>query len=68
MKRFCTLNLIVPMRTKDDFSNVPKPHIIFTASEFKPGDEWIKAERDLWAPDVIVSFQENAWVDSREYK
>ena len=68
MKRFCTLNLIVPMRTKDDFSNVPQAHIIFAASEFKPGEEWMKAERDLWAPDVIVSFQENAWVDSKGYK
>ena len=71
-KRFATLNLTIPMEVLADQSNVPKAHIIFKASQFCRGEDWVgkedkdgePMERDLWHPDCIVSFQENAWADT----
>jgi hypothetical protein len=72
-KRFCSLNLFIPMELLPDLSNLPKPHLVFKATEFCEGKDWVgkrdspgqQLERDLWSKDVIVSFQENAWVDAR---
>ena len=68
MKRFCTLNLMIPMEAKIDGSNIPKPHLIFHASSFKPGEDWNVSEKNEWDQNVIVSFQENAWVEAKGYK
>ena len=46
VKRFCTLNLMIPMEVNEDSSNIPKPHIIFSASGYKVGDDWAATERD----------------------
>ena len=69
-KRFCTLDLEIPMKVKADRSNVRKPHVIFFASEFRTAEEWEEKqngvyERDMWDPRVLVSFQKHAWMDSR---
>jgi hypothetical protein len=64
-KRFCTLNPMIPMEVLPDFSNLPKPHIVFQGV-FKGGDAWHDAnEHAQWDPRVVVSFQEYAWVDAR---
>ena len=68
MKRFCTLNLMIPMEINDDSSNIPKPHIIFSASSYKTGEDWSASEREEWPDNVIISFQENAWVERRGFK
>ena len=66
VKRFCSLNLTIPMEVKDDLSNVVRPHIIFRATKFTRGEDWNqkdkdgKLERDLWDKRVDVSFQQNA--------
>ena len=71
-KRFCTLDLHIPMRVNADKSNIRKPHIIFRADRFCKGCDWKgtdkkdgSKERDEWNPNVTVSFQENAWVDAQ---
>ena len=61
------------MELLPDLSNLPKPHLVFKATEFCENKDWVgkrdspgqQLERDLWSKDVIVSFQENAWVDAR---
>jgi len=64
IKRFCTLDLIVPMKALSDKSNLPKPHIIFSCETgFKRGCDWSEEERKKWSPDVVVSFRENGWSD-----
>jgi hypothetical protein len=64
-KHFCTLNLFVPMKVCPDLKNVPKPHLVFRAAT-KGGEDWADAdEREQWHPDVVVSFQDNAWVDAQ---
>jgi hypothetical protein len=70
MKRFCTLNLTIPMRGMPNGENFPRPHLVFKGSKFCRGEDWTgvdKAgevrERDLWDKDVAVSMQECAWVD-----
>ena len=68
IKRLCTLNLMIPMQVSADLSNIPKPHIIFSASAYKVGDDWAVSEREQWPSNVIVSFQENAWVERRGFK
>ena len=34
-KRFCTLNLTVPMELHEDWKNFPKAHIVFKAYNFQ---------------------------------
>jgi hypothetical protein len=65
-KRFCTLNLTVPMEVCPDHNkNLPMPHLIFCGT-FKGGEDWAnKEERSKWDPRVVVSFQENVWVNAR---
>ena len=56
-KRFCTLNLTVPMELHEDQKNFPKAHIVFKASNFQTSDDWHdQEERDWWYPRVVVSF------------
>ena len=53
VKRFCTLNLIIPMEVADDLSNLVRPHLVFKASKFVQGEDWSRKdengvlERDL---------------------
>ncbi len=67
-KRFCTLNLTVPMEVCPDHNkNLPMPHLIFCGT-FKGGEDWAnKEERSKWDPRVVVSFQENVWVNARTH-
>ena len=64
-KRFCTLNLFYPMEVDiEDPWNLPRPHVVFSG-KLQTADQWHdQAERELWDPDVAVSFQPNAWVDT----
>ena len=68
IKRLCTLNLMIPMQVSADLSNIPKPHIIFSASAYKVGDDWAVSGREQWPSNVIVSFQENTWVVRKGFK
>ena len=71
VKRFCTLNLTVPMKVEDDLSNLVRPHLVFKATRFVRGEDQNQKneegilERELWDKRVVVSFQENAWVDAQ---
>ena len=38
--RFCTLNLVGPIKLKDDQSNLKRAHIAFQATSFKEGKHW----------------------------
>ena len=40
-KRFCTLNLTIPMSTSQQESNLIKPHLVFKATKFLRGEDWI---------------------------
>ena len=71
VKRFCTLNLTLVMRALPDGSNIPMPHLIFKGTSMG-GEDFTgrdvpgqPPERELWHPDCIVSFQENAWCDAK---
>jgi hypothetical protein len=71
-KRFCTLDLHIPMQVLPDRSNVRKPHLIFRATAFCKGEDWDGSdkkgepkERDLWDKRMTVSLQSNAWLDSQ---
>ena len=67
-KRFCTLNLFGAMLHKRSGLNIPPPHLVFAASGFREGANWHDAaERAMWDPRVVVSFQENAWVDAETH-
>ena len=64
-KRFFTVNFIVPMELGEDQKNFPKAHIVFKASNYHTADDWhYQEERNGWDPRVVVSFQENMWVDT----
>ena len=71
VKRFCSLNLTIPMSAEADLSNLIRPHIVFKATRFVRGEDQSKRdkngtlERDLWDKRVNVSFQENEWVDAK---
>ena len=64
IKRFCTLNLVGPLKRKADGSNVPPPHLVFHATGFKSSEDWNQAEVADYHPGVVVSFQRKAWVDA----
>ena len=38
-KRFCSLNLTIPMEVKADLSNLIQPHLVFKASRFVRGED-----------------------------
>ena len=64
-RRFCTLNLTVPMELRKDRKKFPKAHIDFKASNFQTADGWNDQEEcNGWNLRVVVSFQENVWVDT----
>ena len=64
-KRFCTLNSNAPMELREDQKNFPKAHIVFKASNFQTAENWYdQEEQNEWDPRVVVSFQENVWVDT----
>ena len=75
-RRLCTLNLVIPKKTnktklkvEDDLSNLPKPGVVFSANSFMTEDYWHEQEdAALWDDHVLVSFQENSWVDSSTYQ
>ena len=58
------------MEIEEDMRNLIRPHLVFKASKFVRGEDWIQKdpngtyERELWDTRVDVSFQANAWVDS----
>ena len=67
-KRFCTLNLFGAMQYREDGLNIPKPHLVFQG-KFQPGKDWHDQEEvSQWDSRVVVSFQENAWVDGRTHR
>ena len=67
-KRFCTLNLYGAMELRDNRLNLPKPHLVFQATKFQTADDWHdQDERAEWDDRVVVSFQQNAWVDTRTH-
>jgi hypothetical protein len=62
-KRFCTLNLTVPMICTQD--NYVKPHVIFQGTR-QHGDDWHDAsEREEWG-NCHVTFNEKAWANGEE--
>ena len=69
-KRFCTLNLTIPMELDKDQRNLVRSHLVFKATKFIRGEDQIwknphgTLERDLWDKRVDVSFHPNAWVDT----
>lgn len=68
-RRFCTLDLVIPMKVTDDLSNLPKPGVVFSASKFMTAEEWHDQEEAAeWDDRVVVSFQDNAWVDSETHQ
>ena len=79
-KRFCSLNLTLSMDLHDELKkvesitglentyNYPKVHVVFKASKFQTADDWHdQEERRQWDPRLVVSFQENAWVDTKTH-
>ena len=38
--RFCTLDLVIPMKAVYDSSNLPNPGVIFSAIKFMTEDDW----------------------------
>ena len=49
-------------------TNIPKPHVVFRATSFQMADQWHdQEERQKWHKDVVVLFQENAWVNARTH-
>ena len=39
VKRFCTLNLTIPMEVQEDLGNIIKPHLVFKATRFVRGQD-----------------------------
>ena len=39
VKRFCTLNLTIPMEVYDNLSNLVRPHLVFKATHFVKGED-----------------------------
>ena len=62
--RSASLCITVPGKIDVDGSNFPKWMIIFRGSFCDGDDWWSEDERKEWHPDVVVSFQENAWMDT----
>ena len=38
-KRFCSLNLTIPMDVKEDLTNLVRPHLVFKATKFIRGED-----------------------------
>ena len=39
VKRFCTLNLTIPMEVQENLGNIIKPHLVFKATRFVRGED-----------------------------
>ena len=39
VKRFCTLNLTIPMEVQENLGNIMKPHLVFKATRFVRGED-----------------------------
>ena len=39
VKRFCTLNLTIPMVVEEDLKNLVRPHLVFKATRFVRGED-----------------------------
>ena len=69
---FCklyTLDLVIPMDVEEDLSNLPNPGVVFIATNFMiEDDRHDQEDADLWYDCVLVSFQENAWVEITTYQ
>ena len=46
VKRFCTLNLTIPMAVEEDLGNLIKPHLVFKATKFVRGEDWCKKDEN----------------------
>lgn len=63
LKRFCTLDLIIPVLLPEDLPDLPESLLIFRRS-FNGGEEWRdQAEAERWDKQVHVCFQPEAWMD-----
>ena len=64
-KRFCIITLTVPLELREERKNFPQAHIVFKNYNFHTADDWHdQEERNRWDPRVVLSFQENEWVDT----
>ena len=62
---FAILNAFILMMCREDKLNIPKPHVVVCSSTFQTAEQWHDQEEAChWDKHVLVSFQENAWVDS----
>ena len=79
-KRFCSLNLTLPMDLHDEFKkvktiyglknihNYPRAHVVFKATKFQTANEWHDQDnRKKGDSSVVVLFQENAWIDTKTH-
>ena len=62
--RSASLCITVPGKIDVDGSNFPKWMVIFRGSFCDGDDWWSEDEQKQWHPDVVVSFQANAWMDT----
>ena len=54
---------------EEDLRNLPKPGLVFSATEFITTDDWHEQEEAaIWDDCVLVSFQENLWVEITTYQ
>ena len=57
------------MKVEEDLSNLPKPGVVFSATQFMTVDDWQDQEDvALWDDRVLVSFQENACAGITTYQ
>ena len=39
-RRFCTIDLVIPMKAEEDLSNRTKPGVVFSSKKFMTEDDW----------------------------
>lgn len=62
--RSVSLYFTVPGKIDVDGGKFPKWMVIFRGSFCDGDDWWSEDEQNQWHPDVVVSFQANAWMDT----
>ena len=45
-KRFCTLNLTIPMELDQDLRNLIRPHLVFKATKFVRGEDQLQKDQN----------------------
>ena len=56
------------MEIREDGLGIPPPGVVFKASKYQTAEEWHdREEAAKWHPGVVVSFQENAWVNAKTH-